>query len=63
MSFSDFIVIHMNCCQDHEVDKIGLFSGHTSCLRRSDTEEQSRFLQERSKFSYSNSPCNMYNCC
>ncbi|KAE8077443.1 hypothetical protein FH972_016008 [Carpinus fangiana] len=32
---------------DYEVDKVGLFSGHTSCLRRSDTEEQSRFLQER----------------
>jgi hypothetical protein len=53
----------MNYCQDYEVDKVGLFSGHTNCLRKSDTEEQSRFLQERSKFSYSNTPFDIYNFC
>ncbi|XP_041009916.1 uncharacterized protein LOC121254019 [Juglans microcarpa x Juglans regia] len=32
---------------DHEWDKVGLFFRHMGCLRKSDTELQSRFLQER----------------
>jgi hypothetical protein len=42
----------MNYSQDYEVEKVGLFSGHTGCLRKSDIEQQSRFLQERSTFTF-----------
>ncbi|KAK4572862.1 hypothetical protein RGQ29_031029 [Quercus rubra] len=42
---------------DYEVEEVGLFSGHASCLRKSDIPQQSGFLQE-SMMSYYARPDN-----
>ncbi|XP_075650549.1 uncharacterized protein LOC142621123 isoform X2 [Castanea sativa] len=47
---------------DYEVEEVGLFSGHASCLRKSDILQQSRFLQE-SMMSYYASPDNQLENC
>lgn len=43
-SCTAFLSHPYNYCQDHKVDKVGLFSGNTGC---GSMEQQSRFLQER----------------